>query len=127
MEAWQIIISIAAIFIGVLSGLNAILLAGLRSQMDKYSQENREDHQLLFKELGLKQSIKTCEDKVRTCNGNRDKKLEITNKADEIIVKERRIVIDEKIEGLTGSVHEMGVSLDNLSMCISKYTKGVCP
>ena len=127
MEAWQAIISIAGVFIGVLSGLNAIVLAGLRSQMDEYSQENREDHQLLFKELGAKQSIITCENKVRTCNGNRDKKLEIANKADEIIVKDRREVIDEKIKDLTESVHGMGVSLDNLSTCISKYTKGVCP
>ena len=127
METWQIVVSIAGIFIGVLSGLNAILLSGLRSQIDKSSKENREDHQLIFMELGKKQSVAICDNNIKSCNGNRDKKLEIANKADEIITNERRVTIDKKIEDISESVQGMGVSLDNLSICISRYTKGACP
>ena len=127
METWQIIVSIAGIFIGVLSGLNAILLSGLRSQIDKSSKENREDHQLIFMELGKKQSVEVCSNNIKNCNGNRDKKLDVANKAEEIITTERRITIDKKIEDISESVQGMGVSLDNLSICISRYTKGACP
>ena len=127
MENWQITVSIAGIFIGILSGLNAILLAGLRSQMDKYSKENREDHNKIFDSLNLKQSITGCDEKTKACNGNRDKKFDVAKKTDDIITKERRIVMDEKIDNLAESVQGIGVSLDNLSICISKYTKGECP
>ena len=120
METWQTIVSIAGIFIGVLSGLNAILLSGLRSQIDKNSKENREDHQLIFLELGKKQSVEVCNNNIKNCNGNRDKKLAVADKAAEIISADRRKVIEDKIDGLT-------VSLDNLSICISKFTKGECP
>ena len=121
MDIW---VSIIGTFIGVLQGLNLYILNDIRKKQETDRVENREDHQRIYNILDtIPRTYRTatdCVTMVATCNGSRDKKLAVADKAAELITADRRKVIEDKIDGLT-------VSLDNLSICISKYTKGAYP
>ena len=119
MEVSGTTVTVVLGLVGFLEAIHTLTFVGLSSKIKTLCAENREDHNKIFEELKLKQSVTACSEKVSACNGSRDKKLEVAAKADDKITSERRVVIDEKIEGIV-------TSLDNLSMCISKYTKGEC-
>ena len=67
-------------------------------------------------------SLDSCNGKIKDCHKNSDDLIKARRETTDSIIGE----VKTKIDGLAKVQGEMIDSFDNLSVCISKYTKGEC-
>jgi hypothetical protein len=142
MEIGAGTLTVVGLLIGIVQGLNAIVLSGVGTKIKTLCTENREDHKDIYDKISTAtkefQTIKGCDSKSLLCNHNRDEKvllrlslLDTANgKANTVLQErryeqdqidgERRTILSEKLDIIAKSQVAMVSSFELLAKSISK-------